>query len=98
MSLEPVGARINLARASPPAVTATKTDTTGIGPREPAAIPNLKQESDHANEITKPQQSFQVKGDANERILRLQLEAAQAEVKAANIRIKLARAEQAKNL
>jgi len=98
MSLEPVRARSNLARASPPAVTATKTDTTDIGPREPATVPDLKQESDHANAVTKPQQSFQVEGDADERILRLQLEVAQGEVKAANIRIKLARAEQAKKL
>ena len=95
MSLEPVRARNNLARAS---LTATKIDTTKIGPREYAAVPDLKHESDHANAVIKPRQSFQVKGDADEKILRLQLEAAQAEVKAANIRVELARAEQAKKL
>lgn len=79
-------------------LTTTKTDTTEIGPRGYAAVPDLKHESDHANAVTKPRQSFQVKGDADEKILRLQLEAAQAEVKAANIRIELARAEQAKKL
>ena len=87
-----------MARASPPAVTTTKTDTTKIGPRGPATAPDLKQESNHANAVTKSQRSFQVEGDADERILRLQLEVAQGEVKAANIRIKLARAEQAKKL
>ena len=58
MSLEPVRARSSLARASPPAVTATKADTTEIGPREPATVPDLKQESDHANAVTERQQSF----------------------------------------
>lgn len=51
-------------------------------------VPDLKHESDHANAVT---------SDADEKtLLRLQLEAAQTKVKAANIRVELARAEQAK--